>query len=148
MHDELTKVQNRKALFERLNNNTGQCASILYLDLDKFKQANDQFGHATGDKILVEFSTTLSERFGHNNIYRLGGDEFLVLLENILSPSEVQNVEQKFSLDLAKFNVGVSIGYSEMTKDKSPDHVINMADMAMYQCKSDKKGLARVATRS
>lgn len=148
MHDELTKVQNRKALFERLNNNAGKCASILYLDLDKFKQANDQFGHATGDKILVEFSNTLSERFGHNNIYRLGGDEFLVLLENMLSPSEVHNVEQELSLDLAKFNVGVSIGYSEMTKDKSPDHVINLADMAMYQCKSDKKGLARVATRS
>ena len=110
MHDELTKVQNRKALFESLNNNAGQCASILYLDLDKFKQANDQFGHATRDKILVEFSTTLSERFGHNNIYRLGGDEFLVLLENILSPSEVHNVEQQFTLDLAKFNVGVSIG--------------------------------------
>jgi len=52
----------------------------LYLDLDKFKQVNEQFGHAIGDKILVEFSNTLSERFGHNNIYRLGGDEFLVLL--------------------------------------------------------------------
>lgn len=148
MHDELTKVQNRKALFEKLNNPANTITTILYLDLDNFKLANDEFGHATGDKILILFCEKLADMFGQTNIYRLGGDEFVVLYDSPISKDTINDIENRLAESLSIYNVGVSIGHFHVDKNKSPDQMINLADLSMYEQKSNKKRAFRAAKRS
>lgn len=147
-HDELTKVPNRKALFERLNSNRTDIATLLYMDLDNFKQANDEFGHATGDMILIRFCENLSQIFGKCNVYRLGGDEFVVLNNTKLNSDRLTDIELQLSSALSDYKVGVSIGQYHIDDNKSPDQMINLADLAMYKHKTTKKRVSRAAMRS
>lgn len=87
VHDPLTSVMNRRAFDftaeEYLGKNIKTEASLLYIDVDYFKQVNDRFGHEAGDRILIEFSAALRELFGDNGyISRYGGDEFVVLVRS------------------------------------------------------------------
>ena len=89
-HDALTGVANRRALeetllsiIERISRYPNQRASLLMIDLDKFKSINDEHGHATGDQLLVNFANTVSQRLrASDGIYRYGGEEFVVIAEN------------------------------------------------------------------
>ena len=87
IHDPLTAVMNRRAFDFTARQYFGKAmkieASLLFIDIDYFKQVNDKFGHEAGDKILVEFSAALRELFGDEGyISRHGGDEFVVLVRN------------------------------------------------------------------
>lgn len=151
-HDPLTGLPNRlllgtqlAAAITRSERNATQVA-VCYLDLDGFKQINDQYGHDTGDAVLIEVARRLSHgtRKG-DTVARLGGDEFILVLADLHSPSEckallervLQAVALPYDGPQGRFSeVSASIGVALHPEDHSdPDVLIRHADHAMYEAK-------------
>ena len=146
--DALTSMSNRIG-FEALAqhallvcNRLEKPASMLYFDLDDFKQINDQYGHAEGDRALTAFSNALLEVFRDSDVLgRVGGDEFVVLLTNT-NHLEMQNVLKRLRLQIDQYNAaekrGYDIAYSvggieyNLNKHQSIAELINDADKLMY----------------
>lgn len=153
--DELTKLSNRRG-FESLSQHAlsmckrlGKPASLLYFDLDLFKQINDRFGHAEGDRALINFGQILIANFRESDVIgRLGGDEFAVFLTNtseqetaaVLAHLEAAvndyNRAGKRGYDLL-YSVG-AIGYDPAAHDTIGD-LMNSADALMYQQKKRRR---------
>lgn len=150
-YDQLTRVPNRMLLHERLLSALARAQAsqgllaVLYLDLDKFKQVNDTFGHAAGDQLLQEVACRLSQCVRESDtIARIGGDEFVVLLERISKVEDAARVAQKI---LEKMAVPMQFGDSDWPIRPSigiahfPGNAENLtqlfkyADDAMYQAK-------------
>jgi diguanylate cyclase (GGDEF)-like protein len=164
MHDPLTGLLNRGAFLDSLHRScaradrAGAKLGVLYIDLDGFKQINDTFGHGIGDMVLVETSQRLrcNLRDGET-IGRLGGDEFIVLLEGVPSREVVVEIADRLLsaleqplVDLPDVPpVSASIGIALCEPNTQPAaEVLNRADDAMYEAKRDGKGrwaLAEVA---
>lgn len=150
--DNLTGAANRESLEDRLQ----QCialarrdhthVAVLFIDLDKFKPVNDQFGHGTGDQLLQQVVQRLRQCVrASDTVARIGGDEFVVLLSDVgtdqvaLSVAEKIRValSQPFHLAMTQVSIGSSIGVALF-----PDHGANMdslisaADAALYQAKA------------
>lgn len=138
-HDELTGLPNRKALFKRLEKQRADAITILYCDLDKFKAANDQHGHVIGDKLLKQFATNLQQKFGIENSYRLGGDEFIALYHLQFNENELITLRQELAMGLSEFKVGVSFGHHQLLPDETPDHGLHEADIMMYRDKTTRE---------
>ena len=158
LHDALTGLPNRALFYDRLEHGLEQAKrhswnlAVMFLDLDKFKQINDEYGHDIGDKVLL----TIAERLKQNTrsddtICRLGGDEFLYLLMEAKNEREVTKIIKKLIkvLELPCNDIGqnlvvkLSIGISMFPKnaDNSED-LIKSADAAMYAAKQGKLGYA------
>lgn len=152
-HDALTGLPNR-TLFRRqlavaIDNaqRHNVMLGLLFIDLDRFKQINDSYGHAAGDQMLVEIAKRLSRVFRQDDIVaRLGGDEFAVLLENLnvrdemtlLAGKALTAIQQPYNFDEHVFYSGASIGIAVSPSDGTdPDHLIQLADAAMYAAKRD-----------
>jgi len=153
--DELTKLSNRRG-FESLSQHAlsmckrlGKPASLLYFDLDLFKQINDRFGHAEGDRALVAFSNILAANFRESDVIgRLGGDEFAVFLTNT-SAQECATVLGHFEQAINRHNqtnkrgydllysVG-AIEYDAAAHDTIGD-LMSSADALMYQQKKRRR---------
>lgn len=153
--DELTKLSNRRG-FESLSEHAlsmckrlGKPASLLYFDLDLFKQINDRFGHAEGDRALVNFARILMGNFRESDVIgRLGGDEFAVFLTNtpaqetqaVLGHLETAvneyNRDSKRGYDLL-YSVG-AIEYDPASHDTIGD-LMSSADALMYQQKKRRR---------
>jgi diguanylate cyclase (GGDEF)-like protein/PAS domain S-box-containing protein len=148
--DTLTGLGNRKAFNEQLPRAIAHCnrAALLYIDLDRFKQVNDRFGHATGDALL----STVGERMRGSlrqpdQAFRLGGDEFAVLLENV-EPEQADALGMRLLAVLgAEYHVGgqvidfvtPSIGIAFYPQDAADaDALTRAADIAMYQAKQER----------
>lgn len=149
--DELTMLSNRRG-FEALSKHAlGVCerldkpASMLFFDLNLFKQINDRFGHAEGDRALTKFAQLLKETFRESDVLgRLGGDEFAVLLTNT-SLEASDEILDRLSHHVAEYNresqPGYDILYSVGTVQyDSPSHsniadLMAEADMLMYEQK-------------
>ncbi|MDO6707039.1 GGDEF domain-containing protein [Photobacterium sp. 1_MG-2023] len=146
LQDDLTGLQNRRSLFRRFDNmainlNRGMMA---YIDIDNFKQVNDRMGHHQGDLVLIEMAHIL---FRHSptgsQIYRIGGDEFIVLL-----PSEDQTLCQEWLDQILEktrelretFHLGISVGLVPFHPGNlsDPDMLLAKADTAMYEEKEQK----------
>jgi diguanylate cyclase (GGDEF)-like protein len=143
--DHLTKLKNRNALFsdykkrEKLNNRR-----VYFIDLDDFKFINDNYGHDAGDKVLKDVSKRLSEFAPKSNVYRMGGDEFLLITEigeknfgeELLNIIKVPIVYKK-----NECKVYGSIGYIETEEfaDLELHEIINLADYAMLEAKVNGK---------
>lgn len=152
-YDALTGLPNRVLFRRRLAaaidnaHRQGSLAGLLFLDLDRFKQVNDSYGHAVGDRMLVEISGRLQRVFRHQDlIARLGGDEFAVLLENLHQRDEMTRLAEKalgaiqrpYVIDGRQFHSGASIGIAVAPDDSTDaDHLIQLADAAMYAAKRD-----------
>lgn len=152
-HDELTGLANRVKLFEVLgdsiktaHNNKSKVA-VLFLDLDKFKVVNDTLGHEAGDVLLMEASSRFTNAVrSDDKVFRIGGDEFLILLNDIQETSDVEHVMNNI-LDTIKIPVlhkgeviklSVSIGIAIFPEDATtPDELIRAADIAMYTAKQE-----------
>lgn len=150
-HDPLTGLANR-GLFEdrlarviaRARRNPGRFA-LLYLDLDKFKDVNDLYGHAIGDKMLVEVAQRLQSCIRESDtVARIGGDEFVLLLSNIANPSDAKNVAAKirlvlngaFKLGPHNLQISPSIGVAVYPEHgESAEALLLHADEAMYASK-------------
>jgi diguanylate cyclase (GGDEF)-like protein len=150
-HDHLTGLPNRSLLYDRLgvaithsHRQAGHLA-LLFLDLDDFKAVNDSFGHGSGDRLLVELAGRVrsSVRTG-DTVARVGGDEFIVLLNDVNGAQDAARVAAKvldavrapFRLDGHEVSIGASAGVSVYPGDgTSPDELVRSADAAMYRDK-------------
>jgi diguanylate cyclase (GGDEF)-like protein/PAS domain S-box-containing protein len=152
MHDVLTGLPNRALFLDHVNlalkrrlRDPGQGCGVLYVDLDEFKQVNDNLGHAAGDALLIAVAGRLRACLRpQDSAARLGGDEFAVLVENIVSPSDLemvasrvlQELERPFEIFGRDVRAGASIGAAIASPDHaSSDVLLRDADVAMYRAK-------------
>ncbi len=159
-HDGLTGLPNRTEIYRQLEACLERSYSIknykmalFFLDLDKFKRINDTLGHKIGDGLLVEVAERLRETVrstdnvacSNTAAARIGGDEFVVVLDNLSDYKDAEHVAHRVSLALSKpFNIqghtvrcGVSIGIAfNQVEYAEPDEMIRDADAAMYLAKA------------
>ncbi|MFT7004949.1 MAG: diguanylate cyclase (GGDEF)-like protein [Sulfurimonas sp.] len=148
--DTLTKLPNRTYMYKNIKRWKSihkENFNVLYLDLDNFKNINDKFGHTVGDKILVEVAHRLVEYFDEGDmLIRQGGDEFIVLLENLgedESESKIEKlielISEVYFIDNREFRIGVSVGISQSPRDATRiEALLSFADTAMYEAKKRK----------
>jgi diguanylate cyclase (GGDEF)-like protein/PAS domain S-box-containing protein len=154
-HDPLTALANRALFYDRIEHalarerrEEGQVA-ILYLDLDDFKRVNDRFGHAAGDRLLIDVAGRLRACVRSvDTAARLGGDEFGVLLEAVVGPNEPVRTAERALAALSKpfdlqgetiaLSVSVGIAISD-AEDRGVDELLRRADLAMYSAKRNGK---------
>jgi diguanylate cyclase (GGDEF)-like protein/PAS domain S-box-containing protein len=155
-YDSLTNLPNRRMLNERLSmclkriKRTHKIGALLFLDLDNFKRINDSLGHNAGDELLIELSRRLSSVIrASDTLARVGGDEFILLLEYIGDNNEQAIIEAetvaqkllsafhtKFEIEGLAFQMSCSIGICIVDeKDLVTDNVLKYADNAMYRSK-------------
>jgi len=145
--DELTKVYNRKYLFEEILTDDlfKEGGTITFIDLDKFKIINDTYGHIIGDKVLIMIANMI-KGCDKSSTIRYGGDEFIVVSQ--LSHARVDSFFKETSQKLSKksfkhqgkiFKVGFSYGIEKYTKGESFNKVIERVDEKMYQQKKLRK---------
>jgi diguanylate cyclase (GGDEF)-like protein/PAS domain S-box-containing protein len=152
LHDDLTGLPNRALLLNRLkhalqrSSRTAGSVAVLFIDIDRFKYVNDSLGHEMGDVFLAEIARRLEAaiRTG-DTVARFGGDEFVVLCENVDGPSEALTVAQRVHTSLARpiqldgvptfasASIGVSLDNED---DTSAEALLSDADAAMYRAKS------------
>jgi diguanylate cyclase (GGDEF)-like protein/PAS domain S-box-containing protein len=151
LHDSLTDVPNRTLLGDRLDqammraHRTGSSVAMLYIDLDRFKHINDSLGHAVGDQLLKSVAYRLQSCVrSSDTVSRQGGDEFLVLLADVVQPHDAALCAEKIITALeAPHRIGghdlritASIGIATYPGDASDaDTLLRNADFAMYQAK-------------
>lgn len=149
--DSLTGLGNRRAFMDKVGNvvNLYQRihlpACLLYLDVDAFKKVNDVYGHAEGDRVLVDISQCLTQTLRKtDNVFRLGGDEFVILVEGT-NQEQAKILAEKIRVEIAKLNhvcgaqVSISIGGAEVVKSDTGKSWTNRADEALYQAKKGGK---------
>lgn len=149
--DELTGLPNRALFFDRLEQFMIQARrkhgrfALLFADLDGFKSINDSFGHQVGDKLLqaVAHRLTLCVREA-DTVARMGGDEFVIILNEINHWQEPSIVARKlmeaittpFNIEGNPCNIGISVGISIYPDDaQDPQKLLSLADAAMYEVK-------------
>lgn len=151
LHDPLTGLPNRAMLFEYAahslphNLRTSHGAAVLFVDLDRFKPINDTHGHEVGDTVLKEVSSRLSRGLrAEDLVVRMGGDEFVVLLQDIDSSTDagdvalhlIRKIDEPYEVGELALSVSTSIGISMFPRDgKDIDTLVSHADAAMYQAK-------------
>jgi diguanylate cyclase (GGDEF)-like protein/PAS domain S-box-containing protein len=151
MHDPLTGLPNRAMFMEALERAVAKSRrraarfSVLFVDLDHFKEVNDTMGHHAGDELLKAVSERLGAAVRQSDLVaRLGGDEFVVLIEEHGGPEEVMIVAQKvltmltrpLLIDWREVQISGSIGIASFPEDGGDlDTLIKNADAAMYQAK-------------
>ena len=150
-HDELTSLPNRLMLSQRLdealnrNRRTGTQLAILFMDLDRFKVINDSLGHDVGDQLLRQVGDRLRAQSREGDtVARMGGDEFVVLIENHGALTDISARAQRLIEQLSEpyvlggkdFHVTVSIGIGVFPVDGSDSQaLLKAADVAMYRAK-------------
>ncbi|WP_321819009.1 MULTISPECIES: diguanylate cyclase domain-containing protein [unclassified Burkholderia] len=151
-HDPLTGLPNRLLFMEHLDAAIRHAAAVreglavMFVDLDRFKQINDQHGHAAGDRTLVAVAKRLSLALRSGDMAaRLGGDEFIVLISDVRSPAVIGDIASRIQIVMAEelefgdrhLAVGASIGVSEYPADgASAEELLVKADAAMYAAKA------------
>ncbi len=151
-HDSLTNLYNRRAFEERFSEAVSRCLryerriALLVIDLDGFKAINDHHGHAAGDELLRAIGRRIMARIRKTDVAgRVGGDEYLILLEDISDDKDVQLFAERLRAELAEpvwFNdaelqVGTSIGIATLPEAANDvDGLARAADLAMYVGKS------------
>lgn len=151
-HDMLTNLPNRTLLADRLQQaitqeaRRGQHLAVVYIDLDGFKEVNDNHGHAMGDRLLIEIGHRLHENLREGDtIARLGGDEFVAVLIDLddtlstipLLQRLLRSVAQPVQVDDLLLQVSASLGVAmyPQADEVDADLLIRQADQAMYQAK-------------
>jgi diguanylate cyclase (GGDEF)-like protein/PAS domain S-box-containing protein len=152
--DQLTQLPNRMLYSDRLNQmitlseRQKKQFSIFFLDLDKFKFVNDNYGHEVGDKLLIHVAKVLASNIRKSDtVARLGGDEFTVILPgldnyydkfavSLIAEKIIEKLSQEIIIDGNTINIGASIGIAIYPKDGAEAVALNKhADIAMYLAK-------------
>jgi diguanylate cyclase (GGDEF)-like protein len=154
-HDPLTRLANRRLFESRLRRAIDRAErsqyhfAVLFVDLDRFKQVNDRFGHLQGDRVLVAAAHRLVEAVRPQDmVARRDGDEFTILLDDLDRPEDAVQIAQRIveriqmplvdmNLDSTQISIGVSIGIA-MASDgtQTAEDLISKADSAMYHAKA------------
>jgi len=151
-NDELTGLSNRAKFFQQLEleikraSRENNLIGLLFIDLDKFKDVNDTFGHEVGDRLLKQVAERLQGILRETDtVARIGGDEFTVILSTGDSEEGIESVANKieniicepFQVDEYTCNIGASIGVSIYPRDsENPEVLLRIADQAMYDKKA------------
>ncbi len=151
-YDPLTSLPNRTLLLDRISHAIPHCTryhkqlAVFFVDLDRFKQVNDTLGHDAGDQLLIKSAAILRECCREDDtVARIGGDEFVVMLEDIDSVSVINRVLQKIlgrmnepmHLGDNRITISTSIGVSMFPQDAADaTTLLKHADIAMYHAKS------------
>lgn len=150
-HDALTGLPNRALCNDRLEMamanalRNGKKVAVMMLDLDKFKQVNDVLGHKVGDLLLIAVAERLTGVLRKSDtVARMGGDEFLVILTEIVNEDDANIICEKiidvfqtpFKLEVNELSVTTSVGLAMYPRDgKDSETIIKNADIAMYNAK-------------
>lgn len=149
-YDPLTGLCNRSVFQRRVAEALIRCrtstdgVAVLFCDLDGFKTVNDWFGHAAGDELLVEVARSLEQTLGPDALVaRLGGDEFAVLVEGVVSGTDLSSrsasvltaVERRFESSGRFATVTASVGWAQSDGRHSAEQLVRNADIAMYEAK-------------
>ena len=148
-HDQLTGLANRHYFYDELinifkNPNYRYNSALLFIDNNKFKVINDQYGHLAGDAVLKEMASRLRQSVRHEDfIARLGGDEFAIILHaihhvdhlNFIAENLLASCKQplNFNGQLIHFSFSIGIAFSQFAEN--PEDLITQADQAMYKAK-------------
>lgn len=142
--DHLTGAYNRRYMDEKLRNNIHErsVSTLLMIDIDHFKQVNDIYGHSAGDAVLKKLVTCLKENSRSDDfIFRIGGEEFVMLLSNTNKEQAVAYVAilleklSKITIDGTDKNITVSVGGSELTEELTIQDWLKEADTCLYKAK-------------
>jgi len=150
--DDLTGLSNRRGFKAIASHAIAMCrrqskaATLMFFDLDGFKKVNDVFGHAEGDKVLIDIGQILLQEFRNSDVIaRLGGDEFCILLTGttaaqVEKPLHHLNAGIKDRNERSPYVVGYSVGTVAFDPNKhaSIDELLEEADKLMYEQKKDK----------
>ena len=160
-NDPLTGLNNRAAFDKSIEQEIDfatrhkHLLSLMMLDLDRFKQINDNYGHIVGDAVLKSFADCIMECMRRSDtIFRYGGEEFSILLRNtkvagarLLAERMRKNVEEmEFDYNNLKLNISVSIGLAELQEGDDASKLIERADALLYKAK--KSGRNRVVSEN
>jgi diguanylate cyclase (GGDEF)-like protein/PAS domain S-box-containing protein len=156
-HDHLTELPNRVLLKARLQHTLSVAkrhntlTSVMFLDLDNFKNINDSYGHSVGDDVIVAVAKRISKLLREDDtLARIGGDEFIIVMNNFSSSEQIghvaQNIMESFEtpylIENKEFWITASIGISIAPDDgNSAETLIKNADTAMYEAKGDGKNV-------
>jgi len=161
LQDPLTGAGNRKALEnaiireQHMVERNESPFSLLMIDIDFFKKINDQHGHSAGDKTLQSVSQTVIDAIRHSDqLFRFGGEEFVVLLSNTdLNSATVMAARIRHAVEDAEticesqsIKVTTSIGVAHFEKNEGMEQLINRADRALYDAKDNGRNQVKVAT--
>lgn len=162
-YDPLTHLANRRLLTDRMKaaidhmGRKGGMFAVLLFDLDDFKQINDNWGHEAGDALLIHIARVLKDSIRDTDTAaRMGGDEFVLLLENVHAKQEVSTTathilkkldEHSIALAGHEVRASTSIGISLYPQDgDTPSELLRKADLAMYEAKRQGKNALRFYT--
>ncbi len=150
--DPLTKAKNRHALklfFEEHNKKPEDSqykeenTQLLVIDIDHFKSVNDEFGHDVGDSVLVDMTVLFKESTPNNHVYRIGGEEFLIILQdktttqayNFAESIRKQVEDTEFHISPHSIQITVSIGITKLGKHQNFREFLRNADKNLYSAK-------------
>ena len=143
MVDVLTQVRNRNAMNKRVDQLMNKniplpCRmGVVFADLNGLKTVNDNIGHDAGDKLLSKASSLLRSAFGTNEIYRAGGDEFVILCPDVTEDILYQQTAELRRLEAETDDVRFALGTGFFSGDYNICHAMQVADARMYQDKED-----------
>ncbi len=159
-HDELTGLKNRITMSNEIEDSiseiqkTGGKIAVLFLDLNGFKEVNDTFGHDVGDLILKETAERISSSVrSSDTVFRIGGDEFLVLAKNIVNISDVRalvdNIVDAFDepaiIQGEHMDISISIGVAIAPDNaNNSSELVEFSDVAMYAAKREKDAISQM----
>jgi diguanylate cyclase (GGDEF)-like protein len=156
LHDALTGLPNRILLLERIEHafvrarRSGRTPAVLFVDLDRFKEVNDSYGHRVGDDLLIAVSERLTGllRAG-DTLARMSGDEFVILCEDLAFSADADRIVSRVAAALAtpfvlaglEVDITGSVGVAHAHRaDGDPEDLLHRADRAMYRAKRNRGG--------
>ena len=155
-HDALTSLPNRSHFNARIDQEiallaAGKSLAVLCLDLDKFKEVNDLFGHTTGDNVLQMVASRVTAVLGERQMMaRLGGDEFAILMPNVANPAAASRLAEtilealRAPGDAGETHIATSIGIALCPDDAKDRHsLLTHADTALYRAKNEGRNTYR-----
>ncbi len=154
VHDPLTGLANRATFFEHLENalararRASSSVAVILLDLDGFKEVNDDLGHAAGDVVLVSVAQRLTRDLRQGEgLMRLGGDEFVVIVEGAEMDEELSTIARRIVDAISEpiatgesdVSLTSSLGIARSRFDDDPNSLLRRADLAMYEVKAARR---------
>ncbi|PCH95818.1 MAG: hypothetical protein COB83_07530 [Gammaproteobacteria bacterium] len=160
LHDSLTRLPNKELFLEHLAHSLLESTrlstqlSVLFIDLDHFKNVNDTLGHRVGDLLLISVTKRIKVMLRASDTFaRIGGDEFLILIDKIHNVESTKKIAKKVNNELAKpflienkkISISASIGITHVINNTlSKEAIIEYADQAMYAAKESGKNTFKV----